>query len=113
MTPINACSDSLQALQNTCDTFLAFPATGSDKEALPTMILRAQQQAIASGTFTITSPSMSTDAEKQAVQTVVPNLLKKLTDTCSLAAASPVTFPQPCQPHEDGCDGSGIDGCSG
>ena len=76
-------------------------------------ILQAQEQAIAGGSFTITSPTKPTAMQQQAVQTMVPRILQKLTDSCTLSAASPVMFPQPCQPRDEGCDGSGVDGCSG
>ena len=117
MTPINQCSEALQALQNTCAPSVAFPiASGITPADAAAIIYDAQSGAIAAGNFQIISASggsVSDPLLMQEIETTIAPIVTSLGDVCNIAPDTPVLFSQPCQPLEEGCDGSGVDGCSG
>ncbi len=77
-------------------------------------ILNAQPQAIANGDFTIVSGNdVDNAALRQSIQDSFPSTVNQLADTCTLVGGSTTSFMQPCDPLQEGCDGSGVDGCSG
>ena len=56
---------------------------------------------------------MSDPSLMQEIQSTIAPIVTSLGDSCNVAPDTPVLFSQPCQPLEEGCDGSGVDGCSG